>query len=641
MTDQRAPEHEGDKAKMTTGENDTAADDQLTNDHVDDAAAEPQGSQPADAVDSLQSTETAPGDQTSEVTASMPETEAQGIPKDASMIGESGSPNTVESVPSPSATVEATPPASEAPAETADATAETRQPTADKEAPEQTETASGEAARQPVEVAREIPFGFVDTEGRIHQQTTEKYKGRIVGIVIGSGDLQVEELQGNFRPLEKEVEVLENEVSTAKNKVAVMGRVRRMTSTVNKAEALGDFDQLLARLMTLRTEIQTEIAERRAAKEVIIVKAETLTDSTEWKATGDAYKALFQEWKQIGATGRDADDKLWARFIAPRENFNQRRSKHFDEMREKWDENKIKKQDLIVRTHELSTSDEWRDTSRAMRDLFDEWKTVGSAGRQSDEELWQQFRGAQQHFYDRRKLVYDDNKVRKEHLCERSERLANSTEWDDTIEEMKSMMAEWKTIGTAGKRDLDDKLWNRFRSAQNAFFDRRYAEASAREQQARDAAKSKEDIVIAVEGLAYSSDAVAAGEQAAELHAQFGALPALRQDREEVLGRRLRKALADIRVNAAAEGARRSSSWEGKLRDALDRSKEQLDSLTATAEREEAELTALQAQLTNASDEERTEIEAAASRLSDSLSENRAEIERLRGSIQEIQSSFD
>jgi hypothetical protein len=415
-----------------------------------------------------------------------------------------------------------------------------------------------------------------------------------------------------------------------------MGKVRKMKSTAGRAEALGDFDALFVRLHALEASIQTEIDERRAKKESLIERAEEMKDSTDWKITGEAYKELFQEWKQVGATGREADDALWARFIGAREHFNTRRGEHFNQRQEQWEDNRLLKQDLIVRAHELSTSDQWRPTSDALRALFDEWKKIGSAGRQSDEELWQQFRGAQQHFYDRRNAAYDENRQRKELLCQRAEDLRESTDWNATVEEMKAMMADWKTVGTSGKRDVDDALWNRFRGAQNAFFDKRYAEASAREQQERTQSHRKEEIAAAIEQLAYSSDAVAASEQAIELRAQFEALPSIRRDREEQLERRIRKAMGDIRVNAAAEGARRAVSWQGKLREALERSQDQIESLSQTVAGQEKTLEETQAQLESASADEKPALEQQIQELYEGISYNQAEIERLKGSMSEI-----
>lgn len=492
----------------------------------------------------------------------------------------------------------------------------------------------------PVVVATQLTWGFVDTEGRVHQASTDRFRGRVIGKIHGgSGEPQIAEFESNFGPLAKEVELLEADVSGAKNKVSVLGRVRKMKTTAGRAEALGDFDSLFRRLHELEGAIQQEIDERRATKEALIARAEEMKESNDWKVTGEAYKALFLEWKEVGASGREADDALWARFIAARESFNTRRSEHFNQRQEQWEGNRLLKQDLIVRAHELSTSDQWRQTADALRSLFDEWKKIGSAGRQSDEELWQQFRGAQQHFYDRRSAVWDDARRAKEALCQRAEDLRESTDYETTVEEMKSMMADWKAVGTSGKRDVDDALWNRFRAAQNAFFDRRFAEASAREQQERSRLQRKDEITTRIEALAYSSDPVAAAEEAATLRAEFDTLPPLRKDKEETLQRRIRKAMGDIRVNAAAEGARRAVSWQGKLREALERSQDQIESLQNTIASQTATLAELRAGAQSATGDEREALNRQADELAASMAFNQAEIERLRGSMSDIEAS--
>ncbi|MEZ4505261.1 MAG: DUF349 domain-containing protein [Thermomicrobiales bacterium] len=205
---------------------------------------------------------------------------------------------------------------------------------------------------------------------------------------------------------------------------------------------------------------------------------------------------------------------------------------------------------------------------------------------------------------------------------------------------MKSMMADWRTVGTAGNRDLDNRLWDQFRGAQNAFFDRRFESQSKREQEAREAVKGKEQIVAAIEALAYSGDPVAAQDEATRLKSEYDALPAIRKDRQDQLDRRVRKALGDIKVNAAAEGARRAVTWEGKIREALFKSREQLDGLKNSVAANQQALAAAQADLATASGDEATVLQDTISALQESIADNNAEIDRLEASISDIEESL-
>ncbi len=505
------------------------------------------------------------------------------------------------------------------------------------ETAEPDEPAEPEEPPVPVEV---LAWGFIDQHRRIHQNTTDNYRGHVVGKAYDNPENQITELETSFSQFVKDADLIETDADNAKNKVGILGRIRKLKASAGKADALGDFDALFARLRALETRLVEEIEGKKVSKESLIARAEEIKESTDWRATGDAYKALFEEWKLVGATGKESDDSLWARFIAAREYFNQRRSQHFEQRQEQWGANAALKQELIVKAHELSTSDDWRATSEALRNLFADWKKVGSAGRQQDEELWKQFREAQQHFYDRRTAFYEDNKSRKEALVARARELSTSEDWEATFEEMKTMMADWRTVGTAGNRDLDNKLWDAFRGAQNAFFDRRFESQAKRENEAREAVKGKEQIVAAIEALAYSGDSVAAQEDADRLKAQYDALPAIRKDRQDQLDRRMRKALGDIKVNAAAEGARRAVTWEGKIREAVFKSKEQLDGLKANVAANQEALAVAKADLAVASGDEAAILTDTIAALEESIADSNAEIDRLEASIADIESSL-
>ncbi len=133
---------------------------------------------------------------------------------------------------------------------------------------------------------------------------------------------------------------------------------------------------------------------------------------------------------------------------------------------------------------------------------------------------------------------------------------------------------------------------------------------------------------------------MAAQEEADRLKAQFDALPNIRKDRQDQLDRRMRKALGDIKVNAAAEGARRAVTWEGKIREAVFKSKEQLDGLRNSVVANQEALAAAQNDLTHASGDEAQLLRDTIAALEESIADNNAEIDRLETSIADIESSL-
>lgn len=282
-------------------------------------------------------------------------------------------------------------------------------------------------------------------------------------------------------PLGVRVETLERDMAAKEDKTRFNNRLRTLTEAVEKDEALEDRDALLARLRTLDEAVQAQLVENLARKEALVARAEELRESTEWKATAEAYKALQAEWKAVGAAPQEQANALWTNFRAAANSFFERRKEHYDVQEKQQKENLQKKEALCVRAEELAGSTDWKATAEAFKALQEEWKTVGPVPKNKADAIWERFRGAANQFFEKRKEHYKElekqqkeNLRKKEALCVRAEELSNSTEWRATVEAIKALQAEWRTIGPAPKNRAD-AVWARFRAAIDHFFARQAA----------------------------------------------------------------------------------------------------------------------------------------------------------------------
>ena len=142
---------------------------------------------------------------------------------------------------------------------------------------------------------------------------------------------------------------------------------------------------------------------------------------------------------------------------------------------------KAAKEAICEQAGALQESNEWRVTGDKLRGLFEEWKLIGGAGKKLDDELWQRFIGAREHFSKRRgehfaerQQVWAVAKITKEELIAEAEALGDSIDWRLTADKIRSLQDRWKQAGSAG-READDTLWNRFSAAKQTFFDTRTA----------------------------------------------------------------------------------------------------------------------------------------------------------------------
>lgn len=406
-----------------------------------------------------------------------------------------------------------------------------------------------------------------------------------VEIEPASDTAKAEEASAPQTP-EERVESLETEVNAAPHKVYSLGKARRVLTELKAAEAP---EALIGRLDALEAAIRTQISERKAAKEAICEQAEALQESSEWRATGDKMRGLFDEWKQIGGAGKKLDDQLWQRFIAAREHFSTRRTEHFDERQKVWAAAKEKKEALIAQAEALASSTEWRSTADKIRNLQDQWKQAGSAGREADDALWKRFSAAKDAFFDNRTAIWDANKQEKEALCREAEALKDSSDWRLTGDAMKAMQTRWKEIGTAGKA-AEDQLWDRFRAATNAFFERREGAFAGRRQDERENLAKKQELVAKIEALVYASDGPAATREAKELQAQWKAVGHANREQSDALWTRFRGACDRIFEAASSERDRQQTEWQGRMKDAMTRKREQLAATRESIEHDEANL---------------------------------------------------
>ena len=75
-------------------------------------------------------------------------------------------------------------------------------------------------------------------------------------------------------------------------------------------------DKFFERKRASFTEFKDSMNANLEKKMAIIEEAESLKDSTDWKATGDRLIELQKQWKEIGAVPRKKSEQIWKRFRA-------------------------------------------------------------------------------------------------------------------------------------------------------------------------------------------------------------------------------------------------------------------------------------------------------------------------------------
>jgi hypothetical protein len=206
---------------------------------------------------------------------------------------------------------------------------------------------------------------------------------------------------------------------------------------------------------------------------------------------------------------------------------------------------------------------QWKQAGDRFKTILDEWRTIRGIDRKTDEQLWKRFAKAREAFNRRRGSHFADldrqraaARSRKEELILEAEKLGESDDWGPTAARFRELMAEWKAAGRAQK-DTDDALWQRFRTAQDAFFARRAGSFAERDAEFTANADAKKALLTEAEKI----DTSDAGAARAALRAV--------QERWEAIGKVPRD---DIRPLEA-----RLRAVEERVREATDRQWQRTD----------------------------------------------------------------
>ncbi len=323
-------------------------------------------------------------------------------------------------------------------------------------------------------------WGRVDEEGTVYVRTADGE--RAVGSwQAGEPAAGLAHYGRRYDDLATEVALLEARLKAhTGNPTEIRSKAQGLAETIPTAAAVGDLDGLAARARAMVETADSAAAEFRAEKaaaragqvarkEALAAEAEQIAaESTSWKAAGDRLKAIVEEWKTIRGIDRKTDDALWSRFAAARDAFGRRRGAHFASLDAQRGEARAAKQELIKEAQKLATSTEWGPTSAAMRSLMDRWKAVPRTGRDGDDDLWKEFRAAQDVFFaaraesdKKRNSEEVANQQQKEELLAQAEKLDPSTDLKGAQNALRKIQERYDAIGHVPRgvmRQLEDRM---------------------------------------------------------------------------------------------------------------------------------------------------------------------------------------
>ena len=201
-----------------------------------------------------------------------------------------------------------------------------------------------------------------------------------------------------------------------------------------------------------------------AAKRSVVAGIEALTKELPTKHSGwqKASKALNQyreEFKKIGFVKSEENDAVWEDYKVAQREFNRLKNAFYKEEKKAHRDNIEKKRALIELANSWKDSDDFGAAASALKKAQADWKGTGYVPKKEGDKLWEEFRAACNHFFDRmngerkarEKKVSAANKAKEAKLAELKNAKVAS------IEDAVALSEEWGAMG-APNRKLDTQF---------------------------------------------------------------------------------------------------------------------------------------------------------------------------------------
>ena len=169
-------------------------------------------------------------------------------------------------------------------------------------------------------------------------------------------------------------------------------------------------DEFYAKKRAFFEELDKSNAEKRSKKEDIIERAKEVCNVENIRDANAQMDALRKEWKEVGYSGK-GDESLWKEFAKVLDEFQEKKKERHQEMLKLFDERVEKKEELIKTAKRLLANSEFTDEEvEQVKKLRNEYKAIGFAGKEKDDDLYQRFNEVIQKYFEEMKFYKDQFK---------------------------------------------------------------------------------------------------------------------------------------------------------------------------------------------------------------------------------------
>jgi hypothetical protein len=234
--------------------------------------------------------------------------------------------------------------------------------------------------------------------------------------------------------------------------------------------------------------IQGDLDANLAAKELLCEKAEQLVATEfnsikQWQDSTHQVNELLKMWKSVGQAPQKVNNDIWNRFKAQLDLYFSNKKEYFGKLKDQQLHNYNLKVELCLQAESHKLSTDWKNSSRELVKMQEEWKKIGPTPRKHSEKIWKRFRTACDEFFNTKNEYFKNmqaseggNLQIKLDILSKVNNFEFNESRQESLSKIKELQREWMETGHVPIKEKD-RIQAEFKAAVNKIYDKLKADS--------------------------------------------------------------------------------------------------------------------------------------------------------------------
>ena len=251
----------------------------------------------------------------------------------------------------------------------------------------------------------------------------------------------------------------------------IWARFKTASAVVNKKHQ--------AHFETLKAKEEENLKEKTKLCEIVeTIDFESLKSFNDWEKKTQEVVELQNKWRTIGFATKKHSNKIFDRFRSACDIYFKKKSAFYKSLKKELEKNYQLKKALIEKIETLKQRTDWKEATKEVIEIQNEWKKIGPVSRKYSDSLWKEFISGCDYFFKQKskvsstqKSVELSNLATKLLLIEKIKTISEKLSETEALTALRLLVAEWNTVGHVPFKEKD-ALYKKFREVVDEQYDR-------------------------------------------------------------------------------------------------------------------------------------------------------------------------